>query len=136
MLCCCLCRVKACTCLVLSYTATNRISRVLQAGRMDLTQVEGLADLLSAETNAQRLQALSAAGGMARQRYEAWRGILLRCLAHVEAVIDFGEEEDIAEDVAKGVVKQARELRKELERHLNSASDGELVRIFLLLLLP
>ena len=56
----------------------------MQAGKLDLTQVEGLADLLRAETEAQRRQALAQSGGEARRRYEAWRGTLLTCLARVE----------------------------------------------------
>ena len=70
-----------------------------QSGRMDLTQVEGLSDLLTADTEVQRIQALEAAGGLVRRQYEEWRSLLLRCLSRVEAVIDFGEEEGIADEV-------------------------------------
>jgi tRNA U34 5-carboxymethylaminomethyl modifying GTPase MnmE/TrmE len=89
-----------------------------QAGKLDLTEAEGLADLLAAETDAQRSQALAAAGGSQRRAFEAWRGALLRCLASVEALIDFGEEEGIAADVALEVLERARSLRGELEAHI------------------
>ena len=65
-------------------------------GRMELTQVEGLADLINADTEEQRKQALWQMGGAQRERYEAWRAELLSALAHTEALIDFGED---AEDI-------------------------------------
>ena len=102
--------------------------RAFQLGRLDLTEVEGLADLLAADTEAQRVQALAAAGGAARKQCEAWRTTLIRCLAHVEAVIDFGEDEEIADDVASAVVPVVTELKKELEIHLAAAAGGEVVR--------
>ena len=70
--------------------------RAFAAGKLDLTEVEGLADLLAAETEAQRRQALQLSSGKVRAQYEAWRLSLLTCLARVEAVIDFGEDEGIA----------------------------------------
>eukprot|EP00887_Chlorella_sp_A99_P005895 scaffold1.g5895.t1 len=109
--------------------------RAFELGKLDLTEVEGLADLLAAETEAQRRQALAHSGGAARRQFEAWRAALLGCLARVEAVIDFGEDEGIADDVAAGVVEHARQLRQELQRHLASARralrrwQGELVRV-------
>lgn len=102
--------------------------RAFQLGRLDLTEIEGLADLLAADTEAQRVQALAAAGGAARRQCEAWRTTLLRCLAHVEAVIDFGEDEEIADEVAAGVAPTVLALQKELEVHLAAASGGEIVR--------
>jgi len=87
-----------------------------------------LADLLAADTEAQRAQAVAAAGGAARVQCTAWRATLLRCLARVEAVIDFGEDDDIADDVATGVVSEIQSLRTELEWHVAAATRGELVR--------
>jgi len=57
---------------------------------MDLTEVEGLSDLLASDTKSQRKQALKQIQGSMRKTFDQWRGILLRCLAHSEAVIDFG----------------------------------------------
>ena len=60
---------------------------------------------------------------MQRQQYESWRSELLVCLAHVETVIDFGEDEGIAEEVAERVLPRVQHLRQELQQHLVS---GEL----------
>jgi len=65
-----------------------------------LTQVEGLADLISAETEAQRRQALAQAEGSLRTLYEGWRIELLRAQALVEAGLDFADEGDVAADIA------------------------------------
>lgn len=68
--------------------------RAFLNGRLDLTQSEGLADLLAAETEAQRRQAMrQAEGGLGRQ-IEGWRTRLLACSAQVEAAIEFAEEEE------------------------------------------
>ncbi|KAJ1624718.1 hypothetical protein T492DRAFT_632517 [Pavlovales sp. CCMP2436] len=78
-------------------------------GRMDLTEVEGLSDLLAANTDAQRRQALAQMGGHARTTFDGWRARLLDCLAHTEAVIDFGEDsDDLGGDVLAAVSRQAR----------------------------
>lgn len=63
-------------------------------------QVEGLADLLSAETEAQRAQALRQLSGDIGDVYEQWRTELVRCLAYAEAMIDFGDDEDDVTDAA------------------------------------
>jgi tRNA modification GTPase len=102
--------------------------RAFQLGRLDLTEVEGLADLLAADTEAQRVQALAAAGGAGRRQCETWRTTLIRCLAHVEAVIDFGEDDEIADEVASAVIPTVAGLQKELELHLKAAAGGEVVR--------
>ena len=92
-----------------------------QAGKLDLTEVEGLADLLAAETDAQRRQALSTSGGAQRRAVEEARRQLLRCLASAEALIDFGEEEGIAGDVAAEVLGRVRALRSYLESHIRGS---------------
>ncbi|KAI7844301.1 hypothetical protein COHA_002099 [Chlorella ohadii] len=107
--------------------------RAFDAGKLDLTQVEGLADLLAAETESQRRQALLHTTGAARRQHEEWRHSLLTCLARLEAMIDFGEDEGIADDVAAGVVPLVAALRRQLERHLASAVSGELVSLLNLL---
>ncbi|KAG5219925.1 mitochondrial splicing system protein [Salix suchowensis] len=78
--------------------------RAFLGGRMDLTQVEGLRDLLEAQTDTQRKLALRAAAGDMRVRFEELRTQIIHCLAMVEALIDFGEGEEIEE----GVYEQAR----------------------------
>lgn len=68
--------------------------RAFDNDKIDLLQVEGLADLLSAETEAQRHQALRQLSGDIGEIYEGWRHTLVKCLAYVEAMIDFGDDED------------------------------------------
>jgi tRNA U34 5-carboxymethylaminomethyl modifying GTPase MnmE/TrmE len=61
--------------------------RAFENGKMDLTEVEGLADLLQAETAVQRRQAINQLEGRMKIQFEKWREVLLTCLAHTEAVI-------------------------------------------------
>ncbi|MEO6040737.1 MAG: tRNA uridine-5-carboxymethylaminomethyl(34) synthesis GTPase MnmE [Croceibacterium sp.] len=70
--------------------------RAFANGRIDLAEAEGLADLLEAETELQRVVALSAAGGALSRRVEGWRERLLTLSAVVEAALDFGDEDDAA----------------------------------------
>ena len=104
--------------------------RAFRNGKMDLTQAEGLADLLDAETEAQRRQAMMLSRNAAqRVTYERWRKELLTCAAHCEAALDFGEEEDISTDVvARDVLARVEALRETLQRHLDAPARGELIR--------
>ena len=98
-------------------------------GRMDLTEVEGLSDLINADTEEQRKQALRQMGGAQRSRYEAWRAELLKSLAYTEALIDFGEDaEDVTNDALASAVVNTRRLRLEMEGHLGDGGRGEVVR--------
>lgn len=71
--------------------------RAFANGRIDLAEAEGLADLLSAETELQRSSALAMAGGAFSALVEDWRARVLTASAQVEAVLDFGDEDDVAE---------------------------------------
>lgn len=104
--------------------------RAFRNGKMDLTQAEGLADLLDAETEAQRRQAMMLSRNAAqRVTYERWRKELLTCAAHCEAALDFGEEEDISTDVvARDVLARVEALRETLQRYLDAPARGELIR--------
>ncbi|KAI3368195.1 hypothetical protein L3Q82_007922 [Scortum barcoo] len=73
--------------------------RAFQAGKLGLTEVEGLGDLIHAETEAQRRQALRQMSGELGRLYQDWSHKLKRCLAHVEAFIDFSEDELIEDGV-------------------------------------
>ena len=64
--------------------------RAFDNGKIDLTEVEGLSDLLSADTRSQRKLALKQMEGSMSKQFESWRNVLIKCLAHSEAVIDFG----------------------------------------------
>lgn len=70
--------------------------RAFVNGKIDLAEAEGLADLLSAETELQRKSAMAMAGGAFSRQVEAWRGRLLDCSATLEAVLDFADEDDAA----------------------------------------
>ena len=97
--------------------------RAFHAGKLDLTQAEGLADLLNAETAAQRRTALAQATGLLSRQVAAWRAQLLRCVAHAEASIDFGEDERLG-DVAAGVAPMTLALRSSLADHLSRSAAG------------
>lgn len=100
--------------------------RAFENGRMDLTAVEGLADLIAADTSSQRRQALSQMGGQLREVFEAWREEIKGCLAHAEAVIDFGD--DVDDDAFEALVPRVRQLRDEMQTRLKDNRRGEIVR--------
>jgi tRNA modification GTPase len=102
--------------------------RAFEGGKLDLTGVEGLADLIDAETAAQRRQALRQAGGALARLYEGWREQLIEALALVEAAIDFAEEADIASDTLDRARLQARTLQGAIDDHLNDGRRGEITR--------
>jgi tRNA modification GTPase len=92
--------------------------RALENGRLDLTQVEGLADLIDAETEAQRRQALRVMSGDIGKRSEIWRKQLIRAAALLEATIDFVDEDvpvDVMPEVTAIVARLLAELRVEAE---------------------
>src|SRR6266545_4459857 len=92
--------------------------RAFENGKLDLTQVEGLADLISAETDAQRRQALAQAEGSLRALYEGWRAKLLRAQALVEAGLDFADETDVVADVSFKADAIVTELLMAISQHL------------------
>ncbi|KAM5194182.1 5-taurinomethyluridine-[tRNA] synthase subunit GTPB3, mitochondrial [Mantella aurantiaca] len=102
--------------------------RAFQNGKLDLTEVEGLGDLIHAETEVQRRQALRQMSGELGQLYQKWSHRLIRALAHVEAFIDFSEDDNIEEGVLSAVDKEVEKLQKELEEHLKDNRRGERLR--------
>jgi tRNA modification GTPase len=102
--------------------------RAFENGRLDLTAVEGLADLVSAETEAQRAQAMRQFQGLLGGRAESWRARLIGALALVEARIDFSDEADVPEDLIGPALATARELRDEIEQTLRDEHRGERLR--------
>ena len=86
--------------------------------RMDLTQVEGLADLVMAETEAQRRQAMNQAGGALGQLYEQWRQRLVQARALLEAELDFPDEDDVPGSVSGQAWAEVGALRKDIVNHL------------------
>ncbi len=97
-------------------------------GRFDLTGIEGLSDLLQAETEAQRRQALRQYGGAARDVYLDWRERIVRMRAEIEANLDFVDEEDIPQDIGADAARQASGLAAEIGRHLDDGKRGERLR--------
>ncbi|XP_037949608.1 tRNA modification GTPase GTPBP3, mitochondrial-like [Teleopsis dalmanni] len=102
--------------------------RAFYGGKLDLTEVEGLADLIHAETEAQRKQALLQSTGSLSKLYENWRKRIVRCAAHLEAYIDFAEDENIEDDVVVQLTKELKRLIIEISAHLNDQRQGELLR--------
>ncbi len=101
--------------------------RAFLHGRMDLTAAEGIADLISAETEAQRRQALRQAEGGLAARHSAWAQRLTQLLARQEAFIEF-EEEDLPGDLDARVEVDAAALRAEMEALLAEGDRGEKLR--------
>ena len=101
--------------------------RAFENGKMDLTEAEGLADLIDAETEAQRRQALRQLDGALGSLYDSWRDALVSALARLEAHIDFPDE-----DLPDGVLAQAREQTSDLlasvRAHLADNRRGERLR--------
>jgi len=102
--------------------------RAFENGRADLTEVEGLADLIAAETEAQRRQALLQAEGGLAVRLRAWSGDLLQARAMLEAGLDFVDEEDVPTSVIASAVADAKRLAGEMEALLAASAFGERVR--------
>ena len=102
--------------------------RALLSGKIDLTEAEGLADLLAAETEAQRRQAVAQASGSLRALYEGWRRRLVRIRALIEADFDFAEEEDVPGSVADAAWADATALLDEFRAHLDDGRRGERLR--------
>jgi tRNA modification GTPase len=102
--------------------------RAFENGRLDLTSVEGLADLIAAETQAQRRQAFRQLKGLIGDRADAWRRRLIEALALVEARIDFSDEADVPEDLVGPALLAARGLREEIAASLADGGRGERLR--------
>lgn len=101
--------------------------RALENGRLDLTQVEGLADLIEAETEAQRRQALKVLSGAIGACAEVWRRNLIRAAALLEATIDFSDE-DVPVDVTPEVLGLIEAVAEGLNRELRGIGAAERIR--------
>lgn len=102
--------------------------RAFENGKLDLTEVEGLADLVMAETEAQRRQALLHLKGLLGDKAEAWRGRLIGALALVEARIDFSDEADVPDDLLTPARQAVRDLANEIAAALDDGHRGERLR--------
>ncbi len=97
-------------------------------GKLDLTQAEGLGDLINAETEAQRRLALVQSDGGLRTLYEGWRSRILLARSMVEAVIDFSEEEDVTDGVLGSLDQTLSDLMAEISTHTAGFRQSEIIR--------
>ena len=101
--------------------------RAFENAKLDLTQVEGLADLIEAKTQAQKKQALRQSEGELGRLYDGWRDQLVRALAHFEAELDFSDEE-LPEHLHVAVMDSVRDLHAQVLAHLADGRKGERLR--------
>lgn len=102
--------------------------RAFENGKLDLTEAEGLADVIDAETEAQRQQALRQSSGSLRALYDGWRLRLIEALASIEAELDFSDEGDVPDEVAEQSKSTVKALRDEIAAHLADKRGGEILR--------
>ncbi|MBV6634075.1 MAG: tRNA uridine-5-carboxymethylaminomethyl(34) synthesis GTPase MnmE [Alphaproteobacteria bacterium] len=101
--------------------------RAFENGRLDLTEAEAVADLINAETEAQRLQALDQLGGALKSLYQGWADRLTRSMAHLEADIDFPDE-DLPDGIVVRIKPGLDKLIAEIDAHLADNRRGERLR--------
>ena len=102
--------------------------RAVQNGKMDLTEAEGLADLIDAQSAGQRVQALRQMGGGLRHIYEGWREQLLDALAQIEGEIDFPDEGDIPDSLSHGAYAPLGDLASHMNTALEDMGRGAAIR--------
>lgn len=99
--------------------------RAFLNGRMDLLEAEALNDLIHAETSGQQKQAMKQMSGTHKRLYQRWRTDILRCLAHVNAFIDYGESDGLVEEeVLVPVHGDASRVMREMKSHLADGRRG------------
>lgn len=102
--------------------------RAFLNGRLDLVETEALADLVNAETEAQRRFALRNAEGAQSELYSGWRRRLIHARAMIEAEIDFADEEDVPGSVSEAVWSDVTAMIGEIERHVEGFKAAEIIR--------
>jgi tRNA modification GTPase len=102
--------------------------RAFENGKLDLTTAEGIVDLIDAETDAQRRQALQQASGALGQLYDGWRTRLIEAQALFAAAIDFSDEPDVEAAAAARALEAVTGLAAEIHAHLADGRRGEIVR--------
>lgn len=104
------------------------VKRAFRSNKLDLIEIEGLADLIHAETDIQRKQALLQADGVLSKVYAEWRSTLLRAVACFEAYIDFAEDENIEPQTVDQVQADAGRLISDMQLFLRDSRKGEMRR--------
>ncbi|HPE48163.1 MAG TPA: tRNA uridine-5-carboxymethylaminomethyl(34) synthesis GTPase MnmE [Hyphomonas sp.] len=102
--------------------------RAFEAGKLDLTEAEGVADIIEAETEAQKAQALRQLTGGLAETYDRWRAELTGVLALLEVMVDFPDEGDAPEDTVRPILVKLDELIGELGEALGDRGIGEKIR--------
>ena len=101
--------------------------RAFQNGKINLLKAESIADLISSETEIQRKQAIKIMKGKSSKQFNLWRESLLKVLSHVEAKIDFPDE-DLPENIFLEIKKKVGEVSKEIKKTLDDQKVGERIR--------
>jgi len=101
--------------------------RAFQNGRINLLKAESIADLISSETEIQRKQALKIMSGRSSDKFNSWREKLKKILSHVEAKIDFPDE-DLPKNIIKDIQKISNSVLAEIKKTLNDQKVGERIR--------
>ncbi|MCD7058424.1 tRNA uridine-5-carboxymethylaminomethyl(34) synthesis GTPase MnmE [Pelagibacterium xiamenense] len=102
--------------------------RAFENGKFDLTAIEGLGDLLAAETESQRKQALMRLGGGLAVKITRWRDILIDARAEIEAHLDFADEDDVPQDLPQDFGPGLATLARDIESALSGYASGRIVR--------
>lgn len=101
--------------------------RAFYNNKMDLTEAEGLADLIDAETSEQQKYAIRQMEGSLKNLYEGWRNTLLSVMAHIEAYIDFPDE-DLPSDIIDNIQNTVFKIKEDISKHLSDGNIGERLR--------
>ena len=102
--------------------------RAFEAGKLDLTEAEGVADIIEAETLAQKAQALRQLGGGLSETYAAWRAELTGVLALVEVAVDFPDEGDAPQETTAPILEKLDRVIAEIRAALGDSGIGERIR--------
>ncbi len=101
--------------------------RAFQNGRINLLKAESIADLISSETEIQRKQALRIMSGSSSEKFNLWRSRLLKILSHIEAKIDFPDE-DLPNNLLREIQATSNTILSEIKKSLNDQKVGERIR--------
>ena len=101
--------------------------RAFQNGRINLLKAESIADLISSETEIQRKQAIKIMNGKSSDKFNSWREKLLKILSHIEAKIDFPDE-DLPKNIFNQIQKTLTQVEKDIKKTLNDQKVGERIR--------
>jgi len=102
--------------------------RAFENGCMDLTQLEGLSDLIAAKTEKQRKYAVHQHEGVLRKKLENWREEVIAIRAQMEAEVDFADEEDVPDDALKNVNSKIQKLKGDFSEFLRSQKSAEIIK--------